>query len=81
MNIKEPQLFVYPNPSSDKELTVKFSEEEVVLISFFDINGKLLFEKEVQGMTILDMSVYSDGTYLLTIRNKERLITRKVMIN
>lgn len=61
---------VYPNPVANVlTLKVEGTLYPDCLISLFDINGKLLREKDlISAETKIDMSPFVTGTYLLTIR-------------
>ncbi|WP_297090110.1 REJ domain-containing protein [uncultured Draconibacterium sp.] len=74
----------YPNPAQNW-ITVKF-EEPVggrMVVYMFDATGKLVLDKRIiQQQTILDVSKYPKGLYLLIVNSSGQLIERhKLVIN
>ena len=63
--IKPDVIRIYPNPVSDQ----LFIEVPLIsfTVSFHDITGRLLLEEH--NLTLADLSKYSDGIYLLSIRD------------
>jgi len=62
-------LEAYPNPACDR-LLIKLENEETADYQYglYDMNGRLLEEKELQGdVTTVDMNHYPFGIYLLRI--------------
>ncbi len=62
-------LTVYPNPVSDKlHLTLNEKSQQEVYVAVFDINGKLLFTKELTGHeNEINMEELKVGVYILKI--------------
>ncbi|WP_347841447.1 REJ domain-containing protein [uncultured Draconibacterium sp.] len=74
----------YPNPAQNW-ITVKF-EEPVggrMVVYMFDATGKLVLDKRIiQQQTILDVSKYQKGLYLLVVSSNGQFIERqKLVIN
>jgi hypothetical protein len=63
--IGESKFTCYPNPVVDK-ITLN-SDQKIILISFFDILGKVVLDKKNPDKTI-DISLLSKGTYFLKIK-------------
>jgi len=66
------QIKVFPNPASDL-LNVAFitKEKPSVLIELFDLNGKILFDEQVESTHLnkqINFTHYTPGTYFLRIR-------------
>jgi hypothetical protein len=60
-------LKVYPNPVSS-ELTIEVSDVKKFNLSLFDLNGKLLIQKEVEkSVETVDMLNFIPGSYFLTV--------------
>ena len=62
-------LEAYPNPTCDR-LLIKLENEETADFQYglYDMNGRLLEEKELQGdVTTVDMNHYPLGIYLLRV--------------
>lgn len=68
---------VYPNPVSDL-LHIKTSNEANFLITIFELNGRLLMEK--QNTPTIDLSMLQNGIYLLNITSKGKKFTQKIMV-
>lgn len=70
----ELEFSVYPNPASDFA-TLKTGDYESDNLNYrlFDINGKVLLQKKVEGIeTEIPLSDLSKGTYFLKITDKKR---------
>lgn len=77
----EFKMKVYPNPVSSA-LTIEVSEVEKINLSLFDLNGKLLFQKELKKIVeTVDMLNFIPGSYFLTVcsGNGKHLQTFKVI--
>jgi hypothetical protein len=72
--IADKEFVIYPNPSGS---ILHFSSKaENVLISIFDVYGKLVFYKQVNGDQI-DITNLKNGIYTMKIRNLKGLVTKK----
>jgi hypothetical protein len=73
----EPELMVYPNPSSSFT-TLKLNEEGSYTL--MDLTGKIMQQNVIDysGETKIDLSELSNGTYLLTVHTKDGIYSRKV---
>lgn len=81
-------ISAYPNPAQDFLIlridnTAEMLNYEVLRIQFYDLNGKLLVNKKVNGnSTNIDMSLYVPGTYFLkVIEGKREVKVFKVIKN
>ncbi|HBS88489.1 MAG TPA: hypothetical protein DEA97_18160 [Bacteroidales bacterium] len=77
-------ILVYPNPANDK-LNIQFIyDQENVSVSLIDILGKehiLLENKTVNGNEIeLDLSNYSSGIYIISIKTLDGVYSEKIQI-
>lgn len=64
--IAELPVRIYPNPFNESVLFESETEEEITL-SIFDINGRLLTEKQFQYETSIDGTEWGAGIYLYTM--------------
>ena len=74
---------VFPNPFFDK-LTLKNLPLAFAEISIFDLNGKLIFEKEKPfGASEIEISttLFSKGIYLVALKNEDGLFRKKIVKN
>ncbi len=70
---------LYPNPARDK-LYVE-SSSSMTSLAIHDINGKVVYEKEVHGKnTAIAISGLSPGVYILHIYNPKEITTKKVVV-
>jgi len=75
MKVPGIELSVYPNPTNSfLSIEVKTDKQRDLLLSLFDINGRLIFQKKMTGnKQTIKMQNYKPGTYILKITeaNKE----------
>ena len=69
---------LFPNPAGDVlRLEGPDSQYEVVITS---PNGTLLYRAKFGGSThVMDISSFSEGIYLISIRSDEQVVTRKII--
>ena len=61
----EPNLKIYPNPSSSK-LFIELENPTQTTICLFDINGKEVYSTTInQAITTIDVSSFKRGLYLV----------------
>jgi hypothetical protein len=68
---------LYPNPVSDI-LYVKANNETDFSISIFDLNSRLLMEK--QNATTIDVSKLHNGIYVVNITSKGKIFSQKITV-
>ncbi|UJH66479.1 thrombospondin type 3 repeat-containing protein [Allomuricauda sp. SCSIO 65647] len=78
------KVFIYPNPVSSGTLNVYLGsgEFEQVGASIYDIDGKIVFKKDIRpenGQIIMDVSGFSQGLYLLNIKTERSLLNFKIL--
>jgi hypothetical protein len=94
-NISEPKAFtvtgvgmeqargenfrIFPNPfSTVLAIELGFSDHYDVCLT--SLNGQLIYSDETEGSTLnIDLSSFQKGVYLLTIRAKDFVTTRKII--
>jgi hypothetical protein len=71
---------LFPNPFVDK-IHINIPElNETCYLYVSDINGKILLQENIDtNRFVLDMSEFNGVLYILTIRYRDQLITRKVV--
>lgn len=79
-------LTVAPNPAND-QLTINLSltNASSIDINLFDMNGKVVFNKNVKGNVlnfkdVLTLSDFADGIYTLQVQSKNGVSSQKVVI-
>ena len=70
------EVRVYPNPTSD---LVNIETTEATQIELLDLQGRLLQSFTVNGLYTLQLSAYSQGTYVLKLQMQEGTQTIKVV--
>ena len=72
-------ISIYPNPTNGK---VYVQAELGAKIQLFDLQGKLLSEKEaLSNETAFDLSAYAKGVYMMKVTTDERVVSEQVMKN
>lgn len=60
---------VYPNPT-ENVVNVKIEEQQFDNLALYDIFGRILFEQTIESsLTIVDLSNYASGIYLVKLKN------------
>ena len=68
---------IFPNPNSNI-LNIKFPFKKLGLSNYkvIDVNGSIISSGVINSeLSNIDMSSYSEGTYILTITNSKKVIT------
>lgn len=67
---------VYPNPFNDN-ITIQFSQIDNYTVSLFDINGKLIINKNFNETSIIKLTSdnLANGLYVLKIKNDKSIMT------
>ncbi|HOF17247.1 MAG TPA: T9SS type A sorting domain-containing protein [Bacteroidales bacterium] len=73
-------ISIFPNPASD-QININAFEANILDVIIYDIMGKEIKRYFVNdNKTTLDVSALQSGLYVLKIKTKEGLLTRKVQI-
>ncbi|MES2763561.1 MAG: glycosyl hydrolase family 18 protein [Bacteroidota bacterium] len=83
------ELSIYPNPTNEKAtISLLSSSEEKISYSLFDVQGKLIEQKNLEihsGINTLEINVeqlqLSKGIYFIRLFSKGKEITRKLIVN
>jgi len=73
------RFFIYPNPTSD-QFTIETNTTEKLIANLYDINGRHMFNKTVNGKTTIDVTDLNEGVYTLIIKTPDRVINKKLVI-
>jgi hypothetical protein len=82
----ENNIVIYPNPSHGIfNITIANSNYKYTSISILNIEGKKVFEKQIQWYSgdlskQIDLTNFIEGIYFLIIRNADSYITKKIVI-
>jgi len=78
-DIGDAHISVYPNPV-DEILTIQSVQPEHLSVEITTAGGQLISMHEMEGTTLqLDLSSYRKGVYLITLRSRDFLATRKII--
>ena len=73
-----PELKVFPNPSSF-QLSIDLMGE-IGRYFIHDLNGRLIDANELYESTVIDVSYWSNGVYLLSVEYENGLISREKIV-
>jgi len=72
---------VYPNPAS-KEINIEVENSSNYSISLTDFSGKLIYSQSFDTYKIkINTEQFPKGTYILSVKTKEKNYTNKIIIN
>lgn len=79
---KELEVTVAPNPF-DEQTTLMLSLDVTGKIYVYDMNGKILEMIDIKNERnyLLDMSIYSKGTYYLILEHQDKRVVKKIIKN
>ena len=78
-NIKDTNVSIYPNPFTD-QITILIANNEASEVVITDIAGKVVMNKKFKNNLIkMDMSGVASGQYIVTIKNDNSTIIRKMV--
>ncbi|HTA63830.1 MAG TPA: T9SS type A sorting domain-containing protein [Bacteroidia bacterium] len=77
--INKNQFIIYPNPSQGS-FVVEPKNNTIQTLQLYDINGKLVLTKIINGKTVIDASILNDGVYNLNIVSADGIINKKLVI-
>jgi hypothetical protein len=73
------QITVYPNPNTG-QFKIETGSSEKQNLQIFDINGKLVLNKNISGNTNIDVSNLTEGIYTINITGSKDVINKKLVI-
>lgn len=74
-------LFIYPNPATD-ELHVRINNDDGTYEArIYDMNGRLMLTKHLTQNSILSLSGFTNGIYLLQVHGSAFSETAKIVIH
>jgi len=82
-NTSARQLSIYPNPTSNGEVTLKLQDESPANIHVYNQMGALMSATQTNGQSkvLLDVSTLSDGVYLIRAEQDNTFYHTKLIIN
>lgn len=79
-NVNNHRIVIYPNPTSDFVSIYSGIDKQTMTARLFDIFGKVLLEQDFIGECRFNLSVYSDGLYIIGIIDKNNTFRRSFKI-
>lgn len=74
-----PAYRIYPNPTHD-EIIIRNQSGGIYTVEIASLEGRLIYIKELEGTSHhIDLSFFQKGTYIVTIRSKDFIVTTKVI--
>ncbi|MDY0141257.1 MAG: CocE/NonD family hydrolase [Bacteroidales bacterium] len=67
-SLTKPKVDVFPNPCTDK-ITIRLDENNISDITIFSIDGKFIKQIKSSGLTDINVSNLSIGTYIIKVSN------------
>jgi len=80
--LKNSKIKIYPNPSNS-QIKIENLNNAFTKISIWNINGQLVFEKNIEesdSSLELDIKDIANGLYFLHFSNGQKLIVEKIVI-
>ncbi|MDR1791986.1 MAG: leucine-rich repeat protein [Bacteroidales bacterium] len=76
----ENTIDIYPNPAKERA-TVDFGQYVNGTLLLYDINGKILFSKEIASETeILNLQNLSAGQYIVRVLSGNKIVGKKIIL-
>jgi hypothetical protein len=77
--INNEKIILFPNPATES-FSIEGVERNSAL-TLTDINGKLLLEQKIQGVTVVSVDKLPKGVYFVKLINSKGIIERKILKN
>lgn len=72
---------IFPNPTN-KYLVIKLPNDNKTELSLFDINGKLILQKNMNtAETKIDLTSFENGIYIVTLKTKNFKVSKRIIKN
>ena len=77
----EEQLFIYPNPAEEYlKIRCKTQDARLKIIGLFTIEGRIIWEKQMQDELYIDVSKLPAGVYFVRVLDGKTAITEKIVV-
>ena len=73
------EFSIGPNPVQNK-INIRTDEHDITC-SIFDLNGRMLMEKQLSGSSEIAVDILENGMYMIKLTKGERNSTQKFIIN
>jgi len=80
---QEKSIILYPNPTAGQLSVFLRENDSGTSIQIVDVIGNIMQNSLVKNTlrTDFDMTSFSDGVYFVTVRNKNEIVTQKIILN
>lgn len=79
LNKQDNNLIIYPNPNYGSfVIEPNTATKQTVMV--YDVTGKLVLSKTINGKATIDASNLSEGVYNISISNNEGVVNKKLVI-
>jgi hypothetical protein len=73
---KNPEIFIYPNPSSS---VIYIKSDKLKKVNVYNIIGeKIIVKMNKNGIMKIDLGNFSSGTYIIEAITTKGIVTKKV---
>ena len=72
---------LYPNPVTNGEINISTAANGTKSVQIFDVLGKQVYSKTIQGNETIKTSNIEAGVYILKVEENGNVATRKLIIN
>ena len=83
-NVEETEFNVYPNQiSADGILKIDINKKDAQKVSVFNVNGQLVYSKDLNGIKSLNISVsdvFKRGIYIVTLTTKDAVLCKRFIV-
>ncbi len=73
------EISIYPNPANSS-FVLETGNTEKQTVNIFDITGKVVLSKIINGNSTLDIRSLNEGVYIVNINNSEGLVNKRLVI-
>lgn len=77
-SFSKENISIYPNPASDK-IYLK-TNDNINSAELFDMTGAFVQTLPIQNNNIIDLNAFNDGIYMINLKNKEGVFTKRKII-
>jgi len=78
-NKAQQTVSIYPNPAQNN-FTIETNNAEKQTLQLFDVNGKQILTKTINGTSNVDASNLNAGIYNISISNNQGVVNKKLVI-
>ena len=73
------EITIYPNPTNGL-FYIEANTSDKINLDLYDVSGKLLFSKDLNNKSNLDVTNLANGIYYITIKTNSQAVNKKLII-